>query len=309
MNLRNLILFWISTLSAQALEIDNHDPATHDRFSNNPSFIGNSLNWSGIGRATTGTSGKGGHWVTMISSNVFLSAHHYHAPTGTTLSFYPNNDPTVTPITRTIAGAQRIGSTDLWIGHLNHTLPNNITHYEWIDTALTAATFTSSILANENALVTGITTTNVGYGADKRTSMAVGRNIINDFSASLTVGTTSAPALQTVYDLPSDSNFINHETQLASGDSGAPLFINDGGTLLLIGINWAIGQVDIDPNPVKEDTRNVSFYSYLGNHSSQIQQYVDTHATAVPEPSIAFTLLLSFTTICFKRNRGLKIKY
>ncbi|MEJ6780498.1 MAG: hypothetical protein QNK86_13605, partial [Akkermansiaceae bacterium] len=92
-----------------AIDIQGHTATENDRFANDPAFIGRAYDWTGVGRATTGISGKGGHWATMISSNVFLSANHYHPGTRTSLYFYPDDNAGSSPVVRTIAGGQRVG--------------------------------------------------------------------------------------------------------------------------------------------------------------------------------------------------------
>ena len=236
-----------------AIDIQGHTATENDRFANDPAFIGRAYDWTGVGRATTGISGKGGHWATMISSNVFLSANHYHPGTRTSLYFYPDDNAGSSPVVRTIAGGQRVGTSDLWVGTIDQALPNTINYYNWANQVLNTSLSASSIIADENALTAGITATATGYGSDPRTSMAVGRNIIDEFILSLNVDGTTAPALRTLNDLSGDSNQVTYESQLASGDSGGPLFIEVGGELQLVGINWAIGQVDINTNPKKED--------------------------------------------------------
>lgn len=300
-----LLLFFWTASPLVAIEIQGHSATENDRFANDAaSFIGTGYNWSGIGRATTGDASKGGHWATMISPNVFLSANHYHPVSGTSLYFYPDNDPSPSPIVRTIANGQRIGTSDLWIGTLDQVLPNTVSYYNHANQVLNSAAYASSILANENSLTVGITETNTGYGANRLTNMAVGRNIIDDFALSLNVSGTTAPALRTLNDLPGDSNLVTHESQLVGGDSGAPLFIDVGGNLQLVGINWAIGPVDIDPDPETEELRNASYYSYLGNYSAQIQNYVDANQPVpAPEPSTALILLAGLGLCCTRRYR------
>ncbi|MCP5537019.1 MAG: PEP-CTERM sorting domain-containing protein [Akkermansiaceae bacterium] len=294
-------VLWIGFfVSAQAIEIQGHSAAENDRFADDPSFIGAAYDWSGVGRATTGTAGKGGHWATMISSNVFLSANHYYPGTETSLYFYPDNDAGSSPVVRTITGGQRIGTSDLWIGTIDSALPNTISYYNWANQSLNVATYALSMVADENALTAGITSTATGYGADKRTSMAVGRNVIDQF-LTLTVAGTTAPALRTLEEISGDTGLVSYESQLASGDSGGPLFIDDGGELLLVGINWAIGQVDIDLHPTREDLRDASYYSYVGNYATEIQNYVDAHA--VPEPSPALSFLTGLGLLTARRRR------
>tara|TARA_B110000008_G_scaffold279876_1_gene329263 strand:- start:760 stop:1005 length:246 start_codon:yes stop_codon:yes gene_type:complete len=54
-----------------AISIDDYSTTAHDRFANDDTFIADSFDLSGIGIADSG------RWLTMVSSNVFLSAHHF----------------------------------------------------------------------------------------------------------------------------------------------------------------------------------------------------------------------------------------
>ncbi len=72
----------------------------------------------------------------------------------------------------------------------------------------------------------------------------------------------------------------------------------DGSNLVLAGIAWASGTVDIDPGP-DTATRNASVFTYTGNHAAAIQGYATLHA--VPEPSAA--ILLSGAALLFSARR------
>lgn len=74
--------------------IDGYTNATNDRFTNDGTFIMSGFDLSGVGQASTG------RWATAISRNVIISANHL-SPSGT-ISFFPGNDASATPVTRTI---------------------------------------------------------------------------------------------------------------------------------------------------------------------------------------------------------------
>lgn len=289
------------------MDIQGHTAPENDRFAGDASFIGNGYDWSGVGRATTGTAGKGGHWATLVSENVFLSAYHYHPATGTSLYFYPDNNPASSPVVRVISDGQRIGNTDLWIGHFEQAVPLTVSYVNRATSSLNSLTYLFSAVANENALVTGISPTGSGYGLDRRTSMAVGRNIIDAYEPDLTVGSTTAPALRTTFDQPGDSNLVIHEVQLRSGDSGGPLFIDDGGELQLVGINWAIGGIDIMPGP-GEELREASYYSYVGNYNTEIQNYINANPASVPAPEPSGLLLLASGTLLLGKRKRCRLE-
>ncbi|MFU8848020.1 MAG: hypothetical protein ACNA77_04805 [Opitutales bacterium] len=114
-----------SALMHGAILIDNFSSATNDRFANDPQFIANSYNLSGIAIANDG------RWVTMISENVFLSAHHFFPADGTSVTFYGSNDPAGINTTRVIQKSERIGSSDIRIGTLDAGLGSGFSFYDF----------------------------------------------------------------------------------------------------------------------------------------------------------------------------------
>lgn len=116
-------LRWLSLMLAAsppasgALLVTGSSPTTNDRFANDPSFVAAAYDWSGVGRAASGA------WATLLTPNVFLSATHFRPAIGSTVTFYPGNDPSAPALGRTVAGGQQIAGTDLWIGHFANALP------------------------------------------------------------------------------------------------------------------------------------------------------------------------------------------
>jgi hypothetical protein len=86
------------------ISIDGYSTDEHDRFDNDSSFIADSFDLSGIGIADSG------RWLTMVSSNVFLSAHHFFPADDDSVTFYTGNDPAGNSLTRTISYSERIGT-------------------------------------------------------------------------------------------------------------------------------------------------------------------------------------------------------
>lgn len=192
-----------------------YDAARHDRYYSgaDKAFLGNGLDWSGVGRTA------GGRWGTMISPSYFLTAYHYQ-PSGT-LTFY-ETDSTALSHDYSIASLSRIGTTDLCLGRLATPLDpaDNIAYYP-ILTAATLGEFLGRILYN------------VGQ------PFRVGSNEIDDFQFVSAGGSTT---LSMLYDY--DNNDIpgvgGDETLLAEGDSGGPSFVTVDGQLGLGGIHWFI---------------------------------------------------------------------
>jgi hypothetical protein len=306
----SLTLFSSSILHA-AIDIANFTPATNDRFDNDPTFVAAAHDLSGVGRANSGTAGEGGHWGSLIDKNIFVSAEHYHAPNGEKRFFYPDNDPTSTPVQRTILGGQQVGTSDLWIGHLDFALPPSIITYSWSQTALTSGTFGSSALFDRFAYMSGISPTATGYGASKLTNQAVGTNHIEFYVGGLDPappGGTVGDVVGTIENLPGDDTTFGFtvemfETQANTGDSGSPLLIVDGGNLQVSGTAWLIGQVDIDPG-MGQTLRDATFYSYTGNYVTEVQNYIGANPNmTVPEPSSLLFLLAGVSLLLHARRR------
>ncbi len=290
----------LTSIADASISIQSFTAATNDRFANNPSFVGAGYDWSGVGRDSLG------HWVTMITPNVFLSAKHYHPGSpgtgiGTSVTFYPGNDPSAPSVSGVVAGAQQIGGTDLWIGYLANALPSSIAHYSTITIPIASATFATSGLAGALTFISGNSVTDTGYGAVTATDYAVGTNVVEGFFTNVTDGTSYGDTLVTVRNQTGDNVYgytmTTSEAQLTGGDSGSPMMVTSGGNLYVAGIAWAIGTYDIAPGPTVA-TRDISLYTYTGNYDTAIQSYIDLYS--VPEPSV---LMLFAGVVVFIRRR------
>lgn len=288
------------TAAPAAISIQNFTAATNDRFADAPGFTAAAYDWSGVGRSADGK------WVTMISANVFLSARHFHPGSpgtgiGQSVFFYPGNDPSATPVTRTIAGVQQVGGTDLWLGYLSSPVPGTIAAYAISTTVLTAGSFGTSALANAPVYLSGISPTTGSYGSYPPTNQAVGTNRVEGFQSGVTVSGLTGDVLIMVQNQPGDAGFIHtpYEANLAGGDSGGPLMTLSAGNLVVSGIAWAIGTVDIDPGPGVTN-RPAAIHSYTGNYAPAIQDYISLHA--VPEPAGA-TLVAMMALATLRRRR------
>ncbi|MGJ8696209.1 MAG: PEP-CTERM sorting domain-containing protein [Verrucomicrobiaceae bacterium] len=296
-------LLFLSLLIAPlhgAIIIDGFSAPLHDRFANNGSFIANSKDLSGVGRlsatASSPASGSILPWATMLSNNVFVAASH--TVPGGTVTFYPGNDPTATPVVRTVASTSIISGSDITLGVLSTPVPSTIAFYAY--ETETISDIAGANVEGKNAYLSGVTSNSgASYGATGgTTNQAVGRNLIDGFAAAVDISGRPTDVLLARYNLSGDTTpqpYTTYETLQQGGDSGSPLFVDDGVSgLQLVGITSAIGTVD-DPLP----ERDVSAYAYLGNYSGAIDSYIA--ANAVPEPGTATLLLLS--GIFFLRRR------
>jgi hypothetical protein len=218
-----------------ASSIQNFSAASNDRFANQAAFIGSGLDWSGVGRSSDG------RWATMLTATVFLSANHYHPGIGSSLSFYPGNDPGAAAATRMVTGGQRIGTSDLWVGFLNMALPTAIAGYDFSRVAVTEANFVSSALCDQSVFMGGVTPTATGYGAVTATVQTVGENRLEGFIEDATdtslsaVGDVLVTAQNQALDALYGYTLSGFEAQLNGGDSGSPLMLVVDGRLMLAG--------------------------------------------------------------------------
>lgn len=267
----------VPCLSFSAINIDGFATLENDRFSvagegETKNFVAAGYDMSGIAISDSG------HWVTMVSENVFISANHFFPADNTSVTFYSSNDPSGPSLTRTVNTSQRIGSSDLRIGVLDQALTGDYAHYSFLTGDLDFGGdgfFTTP----STALLLGRSETAFTTSQD----MAVGVNAIDYWIQSATAAGTTDSALATILNDVGDANYRTYEAGLQGGDSGAPLLGDDGfGNLTIVGINWFIGQVDTN-GEVAGGVEDVNGFSYVGNYDTEIQTYID--ANAVPELS------------------------
>lgn len=260
-------ILMLPVLSWSAINIDAFTTLKNDRFANDAQFIMSQFDLSGVAIADNG------RFVTMISNNVFISAHHFYPSNGSSVTFYATNDSAGGSAIRTVQSSQRIGTTDIRIGILSAPLSSAYKAYNFSTEDITSFStgpnaFTRSDIYLQNAYILGRSPSAFSTSQD----LAVGRNVIDNFSNVTISGTTDLSAISTVNN-SGDTNYVTHEAQLTVGDSSAPMFIDDGnGGLTMVGTNWFIGN---------DGTNDINGQSYLGIYDTEIQNYID--ANAVPE--------------------------
>ncbi len=258
-----LLCFYGETLHA-AIQIIGFSSATNDRFANDPGFILNDHDLSGV------TIASDGRWMTMLSSNVFVTADHYASSNGTSVTFYGTNDPLGSSFTTTVQSTMQIGSTDIRLGVLSDALPSGYASYDILN---------YPIPPNTNAIpvfMFGRSETAFPLSQD----MAIGQNIMDQFYTNASAAGNVGDAGATTFDSPG----VSYEAQLATFDSGAPVMVLAGGQLTIVGTNWFIG--------TNGAGNEISGFSYLPNHASEIEAYIAENApTPVPEPTVAALIL------------------
>lgn len=295
-----LLACWATTagLATAASTVQSFSAASNDRYANNPAFVGSGFDFSGVGRDASGK------WGVMLSPTVFIGANH-HAPGGS-LVFYPGNNPLATPVTISISTGQQLGGSDLYIGRLTSPVPSYITSYAYLNIPLSAAGFGSSVVANLPVFMGGISVSGNAYGSAV-TNQVTGTNRIEGFFKNVTATGASgvSDVVVTVANQPGDSIFgyspTTYETQLSGGDSGSPLMVRFGSSLIVAGTALGVVSVDIDPG-LGVATRGLSAYTYTGSYATLIQNYIGI--SAVPEPAISiFPAIFAFAMIHRERRR------
>ncbi len=248
--------------------IDGFTNATNDRFTNDASFIAGAYNLSAIGKS-------GNRWGTLISSNVIISANHFHPTVGSSITFYATNDPGGATASRTIVAEERLGNTDLWIGILNEPLPGTYQPLAFTDVTLSSSLqFNQSDFADAEIFMVGKSPTSPNVALDT----GLGKNRMSSFQSSITVSGATGPTIIALEDIATDSDYVSYEAYLQDQDSGAPMLMDIEGELTIIGMNWFIGSTDIDPSPISEDRRNLTGFSYVGNYGSDIQAIITAYS-------------------------------
>lgn len=258
-----------SLTSYAVIQIDDVGSLTNDRFADDPQFIANSYDLSGVAIANDGK------WVTMISENVFISANHFSPANGTSVTFYGSNDPSGVSVNRTIQSSQRIGTSDLRIGTLNAGLGGSFGFYDFATQDTTTGTgggpssFNGSPYQNADAYIFGRSGTAFVTSQD----IAVGRNKLDTFVGPQDIAGTTDVSYASAVNTTGDSNYVQYEAKLQFGDSGGPMMVDTGnGELTVVGINWWIGSIN---------TTEYNGFSYVGNYDAEIQGFID--ANPVPE--------------------------
>ena len=275
-----LSLLWAPEAWA-ALSLQSYNAASHHRFANDPAFIGNDYDWSGVA--------YNGDWATRISDTYYVTA--WHARASGTLTFYEDNDPLGNTVTVNAPSLTRISNTDIAIGRFSSSPGPTIAIYGIADEFTTQATFTSSSYYEMEAFVVGLN----GTGGSATTNFRVGRNELDGFYDDVVLVPPAANITDMItYDRDSPGLGAD-EAYLQSGDSGGPTFITVGSELVLIGIH-----AGTDPT--------LSADSFLTNYIPQISAIVEAGGESlilispVPEPSSALLLGLGAVTLILRRR-------
>lgn len=286
-----LLCLFAAAPAHSATVIDNYSTETNDRFqdSDDPDqFFLSNFPLSGVGQDSNG------RWATLIGPNTIISANHFK-PSGA-ISFVPDNDPNSAVIELGISGdSQRIGTSDLWLARLDAFAPSDLQIYdietEEISPNNIPTQRASFSFRDQEVLMSGRSPSSFPNTRDQ----VYGTNLAHDFFSDNVDGLGDVEAIRMNYDTdPSETTF---EMFLQGGDSGAPLFIDNGNNeLLLLGINSFVSTDDETGDPI------ASFSSYVGNDSEEIDSTIAQYQ-AIPEPGVVYLIGLALVGLTVRRSR------
>ena len=278
------------------ITIRDFSAATNDRFTNDPGFIMNGFDLSGVG-LTTG----GGRWATAISRNVLIGAFHFTP--GGQIEFSPDNDPNSQSVSRSIVSGTRVGDTDLFLAVLNAPLPSSIAHYSYATEALSGDLpgANAPFPVNPAGIYQGMNAYLFGRSPVDHTGLpqdqAVGRNLVTGYSENVPFNGADNDSLLFEFDNEGDPDAQMFEARFQGGDSGGPAFVDIGGELRLIGTNSFIyGDGDFTNPGIG------SGINYTGNQADFIGNFIA--ANAVPEPGSLLVLCASIALFARRRHRN-----
>ncbi len=314
------------TGSLQAVIISGYTDALNDRFTDSPSFIGNTnsppLDLTGVGR--TNNTPTVTTWGTLIGDNYFISAAHSRPNITGTISFFNgNNTATATQFDYTVAGGFNVPNSDLWIGYTNEIVDPSIARYAYATSAnpSSISTLADLGLGTQRLYLNGDQTGNGDGDIDQQslgTNVAEGfydegSNLVQASSGNFSFGTpTTLPSnfdndmVVLFRNLADDFNTpTGSEAHLQSGDSGSVLFSEAGGVLTIQGVASIVADFapgDFNPNTTGE-TRQASFYNVTASYTDELAATIAMVPAPVPEPTSALLLLLSIFPVVGLRRR------
>ena len=257
--------------SSEALVIDGFDAERHERFSNDSDFIGDSDNWSGVGR--------NGTWATMVSDSFFVSASHSHPGNGASITFYHGNNAAGASDTRethTVGQGWRIDGSDLWLGRLG--------------TSTTTSSVSSSVakygiadISLSNSLNSELYVFGTGTVATTTTGQRVGSNLSDDTISGFNDSNLNGTGNVFLYDFDVG---VADEARVVGGDSGAPSFLMTDSDPLLLGIHW-FRYEDLSTTPGTLGSGDTFVPSYISQMNALMSPFGQSlTVVSVPEPSV-----------------------
>jgi hypothetical protein len=281
-------VFHASTSSASLLirGYQTGGDSRYDRFADSSDFVGDGLDFSGVGQDATGDPAHPDQhrWATMISPHFFVCARHYAA--SGTVTFYDSTSQTNGHSYAVLGGSAvyvegQTLPTDLYIGIIGSAASE--TYYPILDP--------NCVTVGQSLLV---------YGKSDR----VGTNTISAIEDSFDLQTQNTDGSLTTISRQKGFDFVYNEVgnpgdaALVSGDSGAPSFVKIGNQLVLVGTHSGSDYSLSAPFPYTSTDTCPSFYideinAAMAALAAQYGVGAGEHVTVVPEPSALVLLAIA----------------
>jgi hypothetical protein len=287
---------WSSTCSADLI-IADYSPQRNDRYYQgaDKAFVAQGYDLSAVGKTGNALTENDAPWATLISPHFALTARHF-AATGT-VTFFPGNDPTATPVTATVTQLYAVPGTTP--GESDLELVRFGTAVTGVNSVAIAQDDESALL-NKQIFV---------YGQKNR----VGTNNIDFFG--LQTGITGAHDTYSMYYAYNPTNGNPNEAELNNHDSGGPSFVvGQGNQLALVGTHTFVGTDDTTHTDFSGDTFVPHYLPELQTLITSLDTqfgYNDTLriVSVVPEPSsMVLTLVGSVGLFGFARRARRRIE-
>jgi len=231
----SLTILAIATSASQALVIRGYSSARHDRFTgfsaapvHNLSFMHTALDLTGVGWHTGTTDRQ----LTMVSPLHFVGANHYKPGVGATLRFVASDGAikNYTVASRTAITNDDNIASDLFYGTLTTPIPatDNVGYHPFLNLTHDVGRGKNVVIELDEAAYEGENLIILGRTA--RGASEILSTITNASSTS----TNSTRVLIWNYTTASGSG---DDAYLQSGDSGSPVFIDQGGVAAIVGTN------------------------------------------------------------------------
>jgi len=272
----------VACLPARAININGEGPTNvtgiYDRFNvgtypgtpvRNPSFIGSSLDLSGIGWSAADPNQS----ITLVSSQYFVGASHFRPGIGTSLRFFGTDNSLYSAMvhsyhTLTYTGTDGPQASDLTLGRLSIALAPAVTPMPIFYPGATNISNPSSF--NQYS---GVTLLNYGHTA------RMGVNTIDSFTEFRFTQNPPNTNIGFVYTRGAGAG----ETLLESGDSGSPTIAYRNGVYGLIGTHSGVHV----PSLLSVDAF-VGYTPFITQMNSFMAADGQSLILAVPEPGTVF---------------------
>ena len=281
-----LLLFFFSSSCQADLLVNQYNTNLHDRFSNSSQFIGNPYDWSGVGKRVSGPGPFTGRWATMVSDSFGLAVNHASPEVGSTVRFYHSNDPAGSFEDRVVAQTFSYGSADLRLIRFATAVSANVEKYTLYDTPASGA-------AGLDLKVFGLASAN-DFAPETR--VRLGTNTADGVLPAGQISGINYDSLLFDYDTSEGQG----EARVAGGDSGAPSFVIENNTPLLIGLH----NFQYTADDGSTGSGDIFLPSYIDAINDDLAGFGESLSVfSVPEPTSGALIGIGLIGLLIRRNR------